>query len=85
MFVGYARVSTTDQNLDGQLEELQAAGCTKVYHEKLSGALTDRPQLRLLVRRSADLPAIGRALRTGPRHVACTTMLKGLAKRPVGG
>ena len=35
--IGYARVSSADQSLDVQLEQLQAAGCGKVFAEKLSG------------------------------------------------
>jgi DNA invertase Pin-like site-specific DNA recombinase len=42
---GYARVSTRDQDLSGQLAELAAAGCAHVHQEKLSGAQTDRPEL----------------------------------------
>ncbi len=42
---GYARVSTVDQNLDAQLEQLRAAGCTKIFREKVSGARSDRPEL----------------------------------------
>jgi DNA invertase Pin-like site-specific DNA recombinase len=37
MKIGYARVSTTDQSFDGQIERLKAAGCEKVYSEKMSG------------------------------------------------
>jgi len=44
MLVGYARVSTLDQNLDLQIEALKEAGCEKIFVEKISGANKDSPQ-----------------------------------------
>jgi DNA invertase Pin-like site-specific DNA recombinase len=45
MLVGYARVSTQDQNPALQREALAEAGCDKLFEEKASGAQRDRPQL----------------------------------------
>jgi DNA invertase Pin-like site-specific DNA recombinase len=42
---GYARVSTHGQTLDAQLEQLRAAGCGRVYREKVTGARADRREL----------------------------------------
>jgi DNA invertase Pin-like site-specific DNA recombinase len=43
--IGYARVSTVDQNLALQRDALTEAGCDRIFTEQLSGAVTDRPEL----------------------------------------
>ena len=47
MLVGYARVSTIDQNLDLQISALKEVGCEKVYQDQISGTKANRPGLDL--------------------------------------
>lgn len=47
--LGYARVSTVDQNLDRQLLSLKEAGCHTIYQEKITGTKKDRPELNKLL------------------------------------
>ena len=49
MKVGYARVSTIEQNLDLQLQALKKAGCQKIYREKVSGATRQRPEFQRML------------------------------------
>ena len=48
--LGYARVSTVGQTLEAQLAQLEAAGCSRVYREKVSGAKVDRKELGKLLK-----------------------------------
>jgi hypothetical protein len=45
MLIGYARVSTLDQNLALQRDALRDGGCEKIFIEQMSGAVSDRPEL----------------------------------------
>ena len=77
MKVGYARVSTQDQQLHLQVDALQAAGCADIVQEKVSSA-KDRPQLQLLLTRlrTGDTLVVWKLDRLGrydfslPEHIA---------------
>lgn len=49
MTIGYARVSTVEQKLDLQLQALKKAGCQKIFREKISGAIRQRPEFQRML------------------------------------
>ena len=49
MIIGYARVSTQDQNLDRQIDNLKARGCEKIYQEKMTGTKANRPEFQKML------------------------------------
>jgi len=57
MKIGYARVSTEEQNLDRQLDSLKEAQCEKIFQEKITGTKKERPELDKMLEqlRSGDL------------------------------
>jgi DNA invertase Pin-like site-specific DNA recombinase len=68
MIYGYARVSTAAQDETGQVRQLKAAGCEKVFREKITGTTADRPQLAKLMKALAPgdvviTPAVDRLSR----------------------
>lgn len=67
MLVGYARVSTDDQNLALQTQALNEIGCAKIYEDKISGTKTNRPglQLALEVLRNGDTLVVWKLDRLG--------------------
>ena len=62
MLIGYARVSTEDQNLTLQRAALNVAGCQRIYEEKISGANRSRPELNRMLDqlRSGDVVVVSR-------------------------
>ena len=67
MLVGYARVSTTDQNLDFQRDALKVAGCERTFTDTASGAKMERPGLTQLLTecRSGDTLVVWKLDRLG--------------------
>ncbi len=49
MLIGYARVSTQDQETAAQIAALEQAGCERIFQEKASGGRWDRPELHRLM------------------------------------
>src|SRR5215510_11734434 len=83
---GYARVSTRDQDLAAQDAELMAAGCAKVFKEKLSGAKTDRPELAKAVGRleAGDVLVVTRLDRLARSTRDLLNVLDEIGKRGAG-
>ena len=83
---GYARVSTDGQTLAAQNGQLHAAGCAKVYSEKVSGAQTDRAELARLLRRLApgDVLMVTRLDRLARSTRDLLNILHTLGERSVG-
>jgi DNA invertase Pin-like site-specific DNA recombinase len=80
---GYARVSTRDQDLTAQHTELIAAGCAKVFKEKISGARSDRAELQRLMRRidSGDVLVVTQLDRLARSTRDLLNLIDALSKR----
>ena len=85
MNIGYARISTDDQNLALQRDALTAAGCDPIYEDTSSGAKADRPGLKLAleVARAGDLLVVWRLDRLG-RSLSDLIGLSKTLERPRG-
>src|SRR5262249_62342254 len=77
---GYARVSTNGQDLTSQEHELLAAGCAKVFKEKVSGAKTDRAELAKAISKlqPGDVLVVTRLDRLAREHT-CSALAAGRA------
>ena len=84
--LGYARVSTTDQHPQLQVDALTAAGCYRVFTETASGARTDRPTLEQLLDqlRPGDTLVVWKLDRLGRSLRQLVDTITGLAERGIG-
>ena len=86
MLIGYARVSTRDQNQALQLDALKAAGCEKIFTETASGAQRDRPQLAeaLAYMREGDSLAVWKLDRLARSTKQLIETVEDMGKRGIG-
>lgn len=86
MLVGYARVSTGDQNLDLQEDALKKAGCGRLFTDTASGAQTDRPGLKeaLDFIRPGDTLVVWKLDRLGRSLKHLIETVQALAAREIG-
>lgn len=84
--LGYARVSTTDQDASLQIDALNAAGCYRVFVDTMSGSLQQRPELDKLLDqlRPGDTLAVWRLDRLGRSIRHLIDQLHALAERGIG-
>lgn len=84
--IGYARVSTDDQELALQLDALSQAGCKTIYQEKVSGGSKERPELEhcLKALRAGDTLVVWRMDRLGRSLAHLVQTVTALEERGVG-
>lgn len=85
MKIGYARVSTKEQQLDMQIEALKKAGCEKIFSEKLSGRLKNRPELDACLSfiRQGDILVVYKLDRLGRSLKNILTLLEEFQKKGI--
>lgn len=86
MKIGYARVSTREQNLELQIESLKDAGCTQLFAEKISGKIGDRPELNKCLEylRNGDTLVVYKLDRLGRSLKNIVTLLDKLKNEGIG-
>jgi DNA invertase Pin-like site-specific DNA recombinase len=86
MLIGYARISTADQNLDLQIDALRAAGCEHICEDRLSGTLRSRPGLDKAIASLAagDVLTVWKLDRLGRSLSHLVGLVDELGKRGIG-
>ena len=85
MLIGYARVSTRDQNLELQTQALEAAGCDKIFTDKTSGSKTERQGLQeaLDFLRPGDVLVVWKLDRLGRSIMHLVTLVESLRVKDI--
>ncbi|MFA2556142.1 recombinase family protein [Bacillus paranthracis] len=85
MIIGYARVSTSDQNLDRQINALTEYGCEKIVQEKLSGTIKDREGIEQVFEliRKGDVVCVESISRLGRKTLDILNIIKRLEEAGV--
>jgi DNA invertase Pin-like site-specific DNA recombinase len=85
MIIGYARVSTEEQNLGMQLDALNKAGCEKIFQEKISTTKANRPGLEEMMSQLnvGDILVVWKLDRLGRSLKDLIQLISGLAERKV--
>ena len=85
MLIGYARVSTQDQNLDLQRTALTQANCEKIYEDQISGTRSERPGLKIAleVLRKGDTLVVWKLDRLGRSVKGLVDLTNDLSKRGI--
>jgi DNA invertase Pin-like site-specific DNA recombinase len=86
MRIGYARVSTEDQNTSLQTDALKNAGCEQLFEEKVSGKSKDRPELDICLKvlREGDILVVWRLDRLGRSLEHLVQIIRDLELRKIG-
>lgn len=86
MLIGYARISTLDQNHNLQLDALTQAGCHTIYQETMSGAKRHRPELEATLKslRPGDTLVVWRLDRLGRSLKNLVDIINDLEERDIG-
>lgn len=86
MNIGYARVSTQDQNPELQLDALRQSGCEEIFHEKMTGKLRERPELANCLRtlRKGDVLIVWKLDRLARSLKDLVEIIQDLNERGVG-
>ena len=86
MIIGYARVSTIEQNLDIQIDALKLCGCERIFEEKITGTKLTRPQLHEAIEyaRANDVIVVWKLDRLGRSLKDLLTIVNDLQQRHIG-